>query len=1042
MKLSALCFRPLAALGLMVLLLSGGLPAQQPPVKQSQRPTAKQNEAGLDLFKRDVHQILVGRCIRCHAGKKTEGELDLSTRIALLKGGSRGPAIVPGKHLESRLYQLVARTDDERMPQEGAPLSKANLAVLAKWIDLGAPYSSTLAPGTVEPLAWTRRSVDDLHQQYWAFQPLAKPMPPKVSPGASPRNTIDRFIQAKLAAKQLSTGPEAGRAELVRRAYLDLLGVPPTPEAIRGFTRNKSPEAYEQLIDDLLKSPQYGERWARHWLDVARFAESHGFEHDYDRPHAYHYRDFVIRALNDDLPYNKFVRWQLAGDELAPKNPLALMATGFLGAGVFPTQITANEVERTRYDALDDMLSTTGTAFLGLTIGCARCHDHKFDPIPQADYYRLLATFTTTVRSNIDLELDPQANQLARTKFDQDHKPYVQRLAAFEQTQLLPRFKRWEEAGGPAKTPETWLLLKPAELRSAGGTTFKPLPDGSFLATGKNVDFDTYTVVAKTQLSSITGFRLEALADPSMVKSGPGRAVNGNFDLTDLQVDSQSLKENSAARRLKLTSPKATFEQPGLLVRYAIDNNPKSGWAVDPQFGKDHAAVFHFEKPLSAADGVQLTFTLSFNGNNKHNIGRLRLALSTAPPPLPLVGPTVPEVVRRLLSKPASDRTPAEVAELLVWYRERDSQWLKLQKQLRDHLAKEPKAKLTKVMVCTEGSKPLRHHTQGADFFPQTYFLARGDTNHKRGVAKPGFLQVLSRAPKGTSHWEQVPPKGSRLSYRRSSLANWITDTEYGAGHLLARNIVNRLWQHHFQTGLVATSNDFGKQGTLPTHPQLLDWLAGELIAQQWRLKPIHKLIMTSASYRQSSALLARDTTIDPENKLLWRYPARRLEAEAIRDSMLSVSGLLDRTMFGPGTLDPNHKRRSIYFMVKRSKLIPMMQLFDSPEPLTSVGSRPTTIIAPQALLFLNNPQVRECSAAFAGRLAPIAKESVVLAVTQGYWLALGRPPTSDERADSVEFIDQQAKLHKPNSPASGRQQALTDFCQVLFSMNEFIYVR
>jgi len=298
------------------------------------------------------------------------------------------------------------------------------------------------------------------------------------------------------------------------------------------------------------------------------------------------------------------------------------------------------------------------------------------------------------------------------------------------------------------------------------------------------------------------------------------------------------------------------------------------------------------------------------------------------------------------------------------------------------------------------------------------------------------------RSPDGVKTWKASPPKSSPLSYRRTSLANWITDVEQGAGHLLARTIVNRLWQHHFQRGIVQTANDFGKQGTPPTHPALLDWLASELIAQNWKLKPIHKLIMTSATYRQASTSVPQQAAVDPDNQYLWRYPARRLEAEAIRDSMLSVSGQLDPRMYGAGTLDPAHKRRSIYFMVKRSKLVPMMQLFDAPEPLSSVGSRPTTTIAPQALLFMNNPQVRSYARGFAQRLEPLARESLVVAVTQAYWLALGRPPTSDERADSVEFLDQQSRLLNAEKPTAARLQALTDFCQVLFSMNEFIYIR
>ncbi|MFP6621155.1 MAG: PSD1 and planctomycete cytochrome C domain-containing protein [Pirellulaceae bacterium] len=1004
---------------------------------------AEQMKAGLQVFKQDVRQILVARCIKCHSGERQEGELDLASRDSLLKGGSTGPAVIPGKHQLSRLFQLASRTDDDKMPQEGAALSKRHLSALAKWIDLGAPYDGSLGPVELDSIAWTKRTIEPLQRNYWAYQPLKRPPIPPSSAPAWSRNPIDHFILKQHSTHQLKPQPQASTPDLVRRAYFDLVGLPPKPEIVRRLADARDENAYEQLIDDLLDSPQYGERWARHWLDVARFAESHGFEHDYDRKHAYHYRDFVIRALNQDMAYDQFIRWQLAGDELAPDNPLALMATGFLGAGVFPTQITANEVERTRYDALDDMLATTGTAMLGLTIGCARCHDHKFDPIPQADYYRLLATFTTTVRSDIDLDLDPAATARAKKDFAARHQPLVDRLASYEARDLPAKFQAWEQKRSPTKpTAPGWLLVDFKEARSKGGATFKRLPDGSLLATGINPDFDTYTFIAETNVPSITGFRLEALAHPSMVKAGPGRAVNGNFDLTNITLDSQSLEPGSKPVRVALVNPRATFEQRSLLIAYALDKNPKSGWAVDPQFGKDHAAGFTFASPIANPNGLRLIFTLTFNGNNRHNIGRPRISLSRSGTPLPLKGNGVPAMIPQLLAKAVSQRNETEVTTLLHWYRTMDPGWQQLQKAVTDHLASQPKPRITKVQVCTEGAKPMRHHSQGADFFKETYFLARGETDQKRGAATQGFLQVLMRSPEGAKTWKSSPPESSPLSYRRTSLANWITDVDRGAGHLLARTIVNRLWQHHFQQGIVRTVNDFGKQGTPPTHPALLDWLASELIANEWKLKPIHKLIMTSATYRQSSAFQHNAATRDPENQYLWHYPARRLEAEAIRDAMLAVSGQLDSTMYGPGTLDPAQKRRSVYFMVKRSKLIPMMQLFDAPEPLSSVGARPTTTIAPQALLFMNNPQVRGYAQAFAARLEPMARESLVVAVTEAYWLALGRPPNSDERADSVEFLAQQSKLRNPANPEASRVQALTDFCQVLFSMNEFIYIR
>jgi uncharacterized protein DUF1553 len=346
-----------------------------------------------------------------------------------------------------------------------------------------------------------------------------------------------------------------------------------------------------------------------------------------------------------------------------------------------------------------------------------------------------------------------------------------------------------------------------------------------------------------------------------------------------------------------------------------------------------------------------------------------------------------------------------------------------------------------KIMVCSEGVTPIRHHTQGADFFPETCFLKRGDCDQKMGVAQQGFLQVLMAAPEREKHWQVAPPEGCTTSYRRRSLANWITDTEYGAGQLLARVIVNRLWQHHFGRGIVATPNDFGVQGARPTHPELLDWLAGELIREGWRLKPIHKLIMTSATYMQSGQFDAADARIDPENIWLWRRAPQRLEAEVIRDSLLAVSGTLDPTMFGPGTLDEGHTRRSIYFMIKRSKLVPMMQLFDQPEPLVSVGGRPSTTIAPQALAFLNSPHIRGYAHNFARRLLPADKKSPADAVKQGYQAAIGREPDEEELSAAVEFVAAQQQSYAAAGKTDARELALADFCQVLFGLNEFVYV-
>ena len=997
---------------------------------------------GLAVFKRDVRRILTTRCLKCHGGKETTSELNLSTRAGLLKGGEEGQVVVPGKPAKSRLLALIAHRSEPKMPQEGTKLSARAVASVAKWIELGAPYDRPLSEKESDPMAWTKTRIAAESKSAWPFTPLKKSTPPASESGWA-RTDVDRFVERQWKKRGLSPSGRASDRQLLRRMYLGIVGLPPTVEETQAFLADRRPDKVARLADRLLKRPEYGERWARYWLDVARFAESHGFEHDYDRNFAYHYRDFVIRALNQDMPYDRFVRWQLAGDELAPGDPLALMATGFLGAGVFPTQITKNEVERTRYDALDDMAATTGTAMLGLTVGCARCHDHKFDPIPQSDYYRFTSTFTTTVRSEVELNLDAPAYAEAKRKFDAAHAPLAAALAKYEKQVLPGQFKRWEETkGAKPQSLRQWTVLDPEVVKSSGGAVFKKQPDGSFLAGGKNPKFDTYTFTATVRASTLTAVRLEALADRSMVKGGPGRAGNGNFALTDFRLRVQPLKpakgKSASPQSVKLVRPQATFSQKNLAVANAVDGDKKSGWAVDPQFGKNHAAVFEIDQPVRAIGGFRVTVVMEFKNNGGHNIGRPRLSVATGPGPFALRGEGTPERVLAAIRKQPAERSADDRKALLNWYRRRDDGWRKLHESVRRSLKKAPQPKLTKVMICSEGVKPMRKHSQGADFFDKTHFLRRGDTDQKQGVASQGFLQVLSGGD--VQRWRKAPPAGSKLSHRRTALARWMTDAKHGAGHLLARVIVNRLWQHHLGRGIVATPNDFGGQGQLPTHPELLDWLAQKLIDHGWRLKPIHRLIVTSAVYQQDSRVAAANARIDPENVFLWRWSPRRLESEAIRDSMLAVSGRLDKRMYGPGTLDESQRRRSIYFRVKRSKLVPMMQLFDMPEPLASVGSRPTTTIAPQALLFMNNPNVRDFAKGLGDRLNA-QSDRFADAVDLGYRICVSRSPTRRESADTVRFLKKQAVSYGGRSGTDGRRPALNDFAQVLLCLNEFIYI-
>ncbi len=815
---------------------------------------------GLELFKGEVREVLVKNCLDCHGGKSTKGDFDLTTRDAMLREGAEGPNVVPGKGAESRLYRMVAHLEKPAMPHKAAKLPEPKIRAIGRWIDAGAPYDKSLVAGAAEKK--DRGIVTEADRRFWSFRPLTHPEPPKVGDGAWAKTPVDRFILAKLEAKGIKPNPRAPRRTLIRRATFDLTGLPPTPEEIDAFEADARPDAYERLVDRLLASPAYGERWARFWLDLARFAESHGYEHDYDRPTAYHYRDFVVRALNEDMPYDRFVKLQVAGDELEPNNPQALMATGYLAAGTHATQITANQVEKERYDELDDMAATTGTAFLGLTVGCARCHDHKFDPIPTADYYRLVATFTTTVRSEIDLDLDPA---------------------------------------------------------------------------------ETRRLVAK-----------------------------------------------HATERDRLAGERSRYERDVLA---------------------DRAAAWIASKP-------------------------------SVPRPSSRPASAVFSLVDGLLHAPGTKRTPAQRAVLERWFFTTDPTWSDLDRRVRDHEAKAPKpSNVARTMVTSEGFPAIRFHTQGADFFDRTYQLKRGDLAQKVGETSPGVLTVLNRSSEGESRWKAAPPKGWRTSYRRTGLANWIADVDYGAGHLLARVIVNRLWQHHFGRGIVATPSDFGAQGERPSHPELLDWLASELIRGGWRLKPIHRLMMTSAVYTQTADDDPARSRLDPENTLCWRRPHRRLEAEAIRDTMLAVSATLDPTMYGPGTLDEGMKRRSIYFQIKRSQLIPLMMLFDAPDSLVGLGKRPSTTVAPQALALMNNAHVRGYAKALAGRVVAGAKEPPSEAIRRAYRLALGRPPEADELIATLDFLLAQTERYRAEGKADAFALAMTDACQSLMCLNEFAYV-
>lgn len=996
------------------------------------------------FFENQVRPILVAKCYECHSqdSKILQGGLLLDSKPGWLKGGDTGQVIVPGKPDESLLVRAVRYVKDEhvQMPPKGK-MTDAEIEVLVQWVRRGAPDPRTTAAVAA------KRVIDvEAGKKHWAFAPLANPQPPEPANYKWVRNSVDNFILRELDRAKIKPNDAADRRALIRRAYFDLLGLPPKPEEVDAFVADPSPYAYVQLIDRLLKSPHYGERWGRHWLDLARFAESHGFEQDYDRPNAYHYRDFVIKALNQDLPYDKFVKWQIAGDEYEPDNPLALAATGFLAAGVHATQITANQAEKERYDELDDMARTIGTTMLGITIGCARCHDHKFDPLTQADYYRLTSTFTTTVRSDYDVNLDAAGYRKALADFEPTHKPLVEALAKHEREKVAPKFDKWlAERNAPGGEP-TWITATPTATTGPAPIKFTTLEDGSVRARGSQFFAAKYAVTLETALTDIRSIRLEAIADDGLPGGGPGMGPKGDVKIAKLSIQAVTKGKGSPVDAVIVSRtvdlPMAEGAVGGSNLQSTITANPQT-WEISGE-GRNAAAVFALKDPIGFAEGTKLNITLELSGNNQ-GLGRFRFALATGAGPHAPAASEISEAARTVLKKFTAEKnakpTPAERETLLGWFRTQDAEWLKLHGVVQANEAKRPKPQVAKMLISSEGVPAVRLHTQGPDFYDKTYVVRRGDPNQKVEEAKPGFVGVLVRAG-DEARWRSPPPAGAKTSYRRHGLAEWITDVDAGAGHLLARVIVNRLWYYHFGSGLNPNPSDFGAQSPKPPHADLIDHLARELIRNEWRLKPIHKLIMSSAVYMQTSKSDAARVKADPENRLFWHKPLRRLEGEIVRDAMMAVAGSLDEKMFGPGTLDAAQPRRSIYFFVKRTKLMPMMSLFDGPDTLQDLAVRPETTIAPQALMLMNNEVLRRYAAAFAKKIMPQSPADIEAGIDLGYRSAIGRSPSADELRDSREFVAAQIEAYRAEGKgAAAESLAWADFCQVLFGLNEFVYI-
>jgi hypothetical protein len=859
---------------------------------------------------------------------------------------------------------------------------------------------------------------------WWAFRPLVRPPVPVLSTEYSELgHPIDRFIVSKLAERGVKPAAEADRRTLIRRVTLDLTGLPPTSAEVAAFVADPDPLAYERLVDRLLASPHFGERQARLWMDAVHFAETNGHETDGMRPNAWRYRDYLIAAFNADTPFARFIQEQIAADALFPNEPSLTPALGLIAAGPWDESslrgIQEDNIDRVAgyYIDRDDMVTTVIGTVQSLTVHCARCHDHKFDPISQTEYYGLQAVFAGVDRADRAYDPDPKLARrrkgLRETLTALDRKdPAI--LARVNSPEFRRQVATWEAA--TAATRPAWVTLSPDTLKSANGATLTQLPDVSVRSDGKLPETDTYTVTASTELSGITAVRLEVLADDTLPHHGPGRRENGNLHLSEFKLTADG-------KPVAVRAATADFDQPDWTAKHTIDGNAKTAWGIHPQEGQDHEIVFELAEPLGRGEELELTATLDQLHGGGHLIGRFRLSATTAP--RPVVASKLRPALRAALAVPAARRSDEQWREIGV-YRLRETTTAELN-------ALPPE---TFVYAGTHDFKPDGNFKPSAKPRP-VHVLKRGDVRRPAAVAAPGALACLPQLPGRLDVPESAPE-----SERRAALAKWLTRSD---NPLTWRSIVNRVWQSHFGRGIVETPNDFGKMGGKPSHPELLDWLAADFRDHGGSLKRLHRLIVTSATYRQSSAGATPD---DPDNRLLAHMTRGRLDAEQVRDAILAVSGRLDRRMGGPSDQQfaakpgvenrpmvvdyaafawdrPEGHRRSVYRFNFRTLADPFVECLDGADASQLTPVRNVSVTGPQALALLNNDFILTHSKAFAELLtaqAPRPRRQVELACER-VW---ARAPTFAERAEFVKFA---------------RKYGLPNLCRVLFNSNEFLFV-
>jgi hypothetical protein len=968
---------------------------------------------GPDLFTRDVRPILARHCFKCHGidDKARKAGLRLDVREAALRPSRSGtPAIVPGKPDESELIRRIFAADGREMmppPHAKNPLTEADKALLKRWVAAGAEY----AP-------------------HWAFvPPRPRPLPSVRQPNWA-RNPIDSFILARLEAEGLTPSPEADRLTLARRLYLDLLGLPPTPEEAEAFARDSSPDAYGKVVDRLLASPLYGERWARRWLDLARYADTNGYEKD--RPRSiWPYRDWVIRALNADLPFDRFTIEQLAGDLLPGATLDQQIATGFHRNTMLNEEGGIDPLEF-RFHALTDRVATTGTVWLGLTIGCAQCHTHKYDPLPQREYYQFLAFLNNADEPEIRV---PGSDAGRRRK--ELEAQIAARVADLPKhwppDELERRFNAWLDQ--EAKRAVPWTVLRPTEAR-ANLPLLTVLGDASVLASGDQSKRDVYRLKFQSDLRGVTAIRLEVLPDERLPKNGPGRVYYegpfGDFFLSEFSVTARGVK-------VPLKTATHSYARGNLKAAAAIDGDPQTGWSIDGGQGRAHWAVFNLAQPLE--DASDLGIELLFERYYAAGLGRFRIAVTTAEH---AAARDIPAAVDELLLVPAAARTAEQRHRLLEQFLLSAPELAKERaaiEQLRKQMPAEPTT-----LVFAE--RPANN--------PRPTFL------HNRGE----FLQPTERVEPAVP--SVLPPLPPDVPRNRLGLARWLVAPD---NPLVGRVTANRQWAAFFGRGIVRTVQDFGLQGEPPTHPELLDWLALEFIREDWSMKRLHRLIVTSATYRQSSRMTPELLARDPDNRLLARAPRVRLEAEVIRDSALVASGLLAARIGGPSVFPPqpagvttegayvrldwkvspgpDRYRRGLYTYSKRTTPYAMAATFDAPSGEFCVARREVSNTPLQALTLLSDPVFTEAAQSL-GRLLAVRTDSLAERVDYLFRRCLTRPPTPDERAQLVQFFERQRRRFEqkelnagqvagPGDGSVAERAAWTTLARALFNLDEAI---